>query len=419
MTTRWIVMAMLAGLVTACGGRKDAAEKPAPDAHGHADEHADHKGEAESPKEEHGHGAGEHAGEEHDDEGDRLHVDPGMLRDLRITTAPVESRPGGEGVSALGELHVNEDAYAEVGPPVAARVVKVLVSAGEAVRPGTALVELQSQELGNARSEYASARARLATAQRALERKQGLAAERIVPQREVQEAEAEVAGFQAQVEAARGGILSMGLGEDDVAVAGARFTLRSPVAGTVIERSAVVGQVTEPSKPLFRVGDLGTLWLEVHAFERDAVRIKPGSPARVALPALPGQPFGGKVTLVGRQVDPSSRTIPIRIALRNEGGMLRPGMSATAWLPVGDEGSRITAVPAAAVQRLDNQWVVFLPTDEEGAFVKRVVGRGRDLGGEVEIVSGLQAGEPVVVDGSFLLKAEAEKAKGAGDHHHH
>jgi cobalt-zinc-cadmium efflux system membrane fusion protein len=360
----------------------------------------------------------ERAHGEHDEK-DRLHVEPGMLRDLRVTTSPVESRPGGEGVAALGELQVNEDAYAEVGAPVAARVVRVLVAPGQTVRDGAPLIDLQSRELGNARSEYASASARLATARRALERKQGLAAERIVPQREVQEAEAEAAALEAAVAAARGAILAMGLSDEDVAVSGSRFTLRSPLAGTVIERSAVVGQVSDPAKPLLRVGDLSTLWLEVHGFERDAVRVKVGSPARVALPALPGQAFEGRVLLVGRQVDPRSRTIPIRIGLKNEGGLLRPGMSANAWLPVGDEGSRITAVPAAALQRLDNQWIVFLPTDEAGEFVKRPVGRGRDLGGEVEILSGLQPGESVVVEGAFLLKAEAEKAKGAGEHHEH
>jgi cobalt-zinc-cadmium efflux system membrane fusion protein len=139
----------------------------------------------------------------------------------------------------------------------------------------------------------------------------------------------------------------------------------------------------------------------------------------VAFPAMPGQPFSGKIAVVGRQVDPASRTIGIRILMDNPTGVLRPGMSATAWLPLGDPGGRITAVPAAALQRLDNQWVVFLPTDEAGEFQKRIVGRGRDLGGEVEIVSGLQPSETVVVEGSFLLKAEAEKAKGAGEHHDH
>ncbi len=93
-------------------------------------------------------------------------------------------------------------------------------------------------------------------------------------------------------------------------------------------------------------------------------------------------------------------------------------MSATAWLPLAETSGTVVAVPAAALQRLDEGWGVFLPRGE-GVFEVRPVGRGRDLGGEVEILSGLAAGEPVVVDGAFLLKAEAEKAHGGGEHHDH
>jgi cobalt-zinc-cadmium efflux system membrane fusion protein len=137
----------------------------------------------------------------------------------------------------------------------------------------------------------------------------------------------------------------------------------------------------------------------------------------VAIPALPGTTLTGRVATVGAQVDVSSRTIPVRIDLDNAGGVLRPGMSATAWLPLG-EGAPVLAVPAAALQRVEDRWSVFIPRSEE-AFEIRSVGRGRDLGGEVEILNGLKAGDTVVVDGAFLLKAEAEKARGAGEHHHH
>jgi cobalt-zinc-cadmium efflux system membrane fusion protein len=91
-------------------------------------------------------------------------------------------------------------------------------------------------------------------------------------------------------------------------------------------------------------------------------------------------------------------------------------MSATAWLPVGDEQGVLLAVPAAALQRVRDRLCVFVPRDAS-SFEIRPVGRGRDLAGEVEIVSGLRAGEMVVVEGAFLLKAETEKS--AGEHEEH
>jgi len=93
-------------------------------------------------------------------------------------------------------------------------------------------------------------------------------------------------------------------------------------------------------------------------------------------------------------------------------------MSAAVTLPLGGASSNILTVPVAALQRFGDEWVVFL-AKPDGHFEIRPVGRGRDLGTEVEVVRGLTQGELVVVDGAFVLKAEAEKARGQGDVHEH
>ena len=348
-----------------------------------------------------------------------VRIEEGMLRDLRITVDEVETRPGGEQITLLGELDVDQRAYAEVGVPVQARVTRLLANAGQTVRRGQTLAELTSPELGQARAEYLSAEARVKLADAALERKRGLAAEKIVPLREVQEAESQAAEARAALRTARAAIGAFGVeppSSDTPEAAASSFVLRSPVSGSVIERRAVVGQMLDPSTPAFRVGDLSTLWLTVHAFERDAVRIQNGTAARIVFPALPGQDFAGKVTVAGQHVESESRTVPIRIDVENMSGVLRPGMSATAVLPVGATGAPILTVPVAAVQRVRNEWCVFLPKGE-GAFEIRRIGRGRDLAGEVEVLSGLRSGEQIVVDGAFLLKAQAEKGQAGHDEH--
>ena len=139
-----------------------------------------------------------------------------------------------------------------------------------------------------------------------------------------------------------------------------------------------------------------------------------GAPARITFAALPDRLFQGKVALIGQSVDADSRTVSVRIDLPNRDGLLRPGMSGTAWLPVGAQGT-LLAVPAAAVQRVRDRWCVFIPQDNR-TFEIRPVGRGRDIAGEVEILSGVRAGEPIVVDGAFLLKAETERSAAEGEH---
>ena len=350
-----------------------------------------------------------------------LRIDPAMLRDLRITTASAEARADAEEVTVLGELGVDEEAYAEVGTPLPARVLRLLASPGDSVRQGRPLVELQSTELGRARAAHLGARARAELAEQVVARKRGLVAERIAPLRELQEAEAEAKTAQAEARSAAAALQAIGVDPANEEGAGgdpSLLVLRSPIAGTVIQREAARGQLAEPSRTLFRVADLSRLWLTVHAFERDAIRVVAGATARVTFPALPGRELTGTIAAIGRQVDVTSRTIPVRIEIANEGGVLRPGMSATARLPVGGARGTIIAVPAAALQRMEEGWCVFLPK-EPGLFEMRQVGRGRDLGGEVEIVSGLRPGETVVLEGAFLLKAEAEKSRGGGDHHDH
>jgi cobalt-zinc-cadmium efflux system membrane fusion protein len=349
-----------------------------------------------------------------------LQIEQTMVRDLRITTAPVERRSGGASAAILGELHPNEDAYAEVGAPVASRIVRVNVAPGQSVSVGQVLAVLQNGEVGRARSEAIAAQARLNLANKTLERKRRLGAERIVAQREIQEAEANVEAAMAEVRASKASLQALGLSATDAEYLSddPTFPLRSPVAGTVIDRDAVQGQLADPSKPLFRVGSLNRLWLTVHAFERDVVRVKLGSSARIAFAALPGRAFAGRVTLVGKQVEPDSRTVPVRIEVENRDGSLRPGMSATAWLTVGQDTGEVLAVPAASMQRLQERWIVFIPKSDT-EFEMRQVGRGRDLGGEIEILSGLKTGETVVVDGSFLLKAQAERAQGEDEEHEH
>lgn len=384
----------LAFVVIACGGSREHGKHE-------EDEHAHAEGAA-------AHGEGEQGLE-------MLHVEKDMLRDLRITTTKVSAREAGETVTALGEIRVHEDAYAEVGSPIPARVVRVLVSPGDEVKAGQPLVELESQDVGRARGALASARARVALARRTVERRRALVGDQIVTQSDLEAAEAELAQAQAEEKAAGQVLGTVGSSRR----AGARFTLEAPLAGTVLERDALIGRLVDPEHPLFVIGDLARLWLVVQAFERDAVRMRVGRAVEVAFAALPGQSLPGQIARVGSRVDPTSRTIDVRIDVENRDRTLRPGMSGTAAIPVGEEGARVLAVPVASLQRLPEGWCVFLPTTEPGAFEIRKVGRGRDLTGAVEIARGLREGETVVVDGAFLLKAETEKARGGGAEHEH
>ncbi len=217
-----------------CGG---GAPKEAKDEASHGKEAAGQAGEA--------HPRGEHKAT---GEG-LLTVDAEVLRDLKLTTFPAELRPGGEGVVALGELKVNEQAYAEVGAPIPGRIVRLLVAPGQSVRRGQPLAMLQSVELGQARAQRAAALARTDLARKTVERKRGLAAERIVSRGELQRAEADLAEAEANLAAAEAAVSALGVGVRSGGGDLTGFSLLSPIPGTVLERSAVQGQRADPSRP--------------------------------------------------------------------------------------------------------------------------------------------------------------------------
>lgn len=385
-TATWVL------LIAACGDSKSKAPTAA-----HEAEHSEHHAEDAERK------AGAHK------EPELIKIAPDMMRDLQVTISKAQARTAGETVSALGELHVNEDAYAEVASPVSARVTRVLARPGDVVVAGQVLAQLFSPELAQSRAELEAAHARLEVARKNAERKRELAADRLIPEREKIEAEAALTEAEAASNVAISSLRKFGGAASDAALA-----IKSPIAGTVIDRAVVMGQLADPSKTLFRVGDLSTLWLVAHVFERDAVRIQAGGAATATFAALPGKPSSAVIRSIGKEVDAASRTIAIRLDVPNPDGILRPGMSATVSLPLG-EATRapVTVVPAAAVQRVGSEWVVFLPRGE-GTFEARPIGRGRDLSGDVEVLSGLRPGDALVVDGAFLLKAEADKLHGGG-----
>jgi cobalt-zinc-cadmium efflux system membrane fusion protein len=431
----WLVIpiALLAIVSIACGGNDSGPAKagggdkpPATAAPGTAAQGKDAAGKAKADG--HDDDGDDHADDGHEEgKADTLQIGADTLRDLRITIAPVETRVAAETLTLLGELGVNEEAYAEVSAPLAARVTRLVASAGDDVRIGQPLVVLQSREIGEALGALHSATARVTLARQALERRRTLAAERITPQRSVEEAEAELIAAEAAERAARASLNAIGV--DSMSGAGeSGLVLRAPVGGTVLERTVAIGQLADPARPLFRIAHLGTLWLTVHAFERDAVRLSRGTAARVSFAALPGETFAGTIARVGQQVDPTSRTVAVRIDLPNPQRRLKPGMSATAAVPIGTRGERVLTVPAAALQRVGERWVVFVPDADakpgsaagpSGRFHIRAVARGRELDGEVEILDGLAATDRVVSDGAFVLKAELDKRAGSGDAHAH
>jgi RND family efflux transporter MFP subunit len=192
-----------------------------------------------------------------------------------------------------------------------------------------------------------------------------------------------------------------------------RYELRSPVAGRVIQRRAVVAELVEERDALYTVADLSTMWLLMDVYERDLMQVDVGLPVLFTVDGLPGHSFDGQVAWVSSTVDDRTRTVKVRANLPNDSGLLRANMYGLARIIVHDN-DEVLSVPAEAVQTDGCCQLVFVKK-EDTLFEPRKVILGASAGGQVEILDGLSLGELVVTAGSFLMKTEILKANiGAG-----
>ncbi len=184
----------------------------------------------------------------------------------------------------------------------------------------------------------------------------------------------------------------------------ARFTLASPADGVVAELGVREGVAVTPGMTLFRIAGLETVWAVAEVPEAQAIRLVRGQKVKAALQADASQTFQGELKEILPEVSTATRTLKARFEVDNRAGRLTPGMLLR--LTISGPDSERLVLPSEAVIRTGKRAVVIL-RNAQGGFEPRDVALGPDFGDDVEIVSGLSAGDPVVASGQFLIDSEA------------
>ena len=182
------------------------------------------------------------------------------------------------------------------------------------------------------------------------------------------------------------------------------LTLYSPISGFVMERNAFPSQRVTPDTVLYTVADLSTVWVTADVFEYEAVDIHLNQPATLTLAYLPGRTFHGRVSYILPQVDPTTRTLKVRVEFANPGYALKPDMYGEVEFQTG--GARRLVVPQSAVLNSGDHQTVFVDRGNS-YFEPRAVKIGEQMNGRIEILSGLKAGERIIISGNFLMDSES------------
>lgn len=190
------------------------------------------------------------------------------------------------------------------------------------------------------------------------------------------------------------------------------YTVSAPISGVVLARNASVGSVASEGSPLFEIADLSSLWVDLHIFGSDAQHIRPGVPVKVTRMS-----DGATVETVLERVLPgtatASQSTVARATIANADGLWRPGSAVKARITVEQQPAALV-VPIAALQSFRDWEVVFIRVGD--TYEVRPVKLGKRDASQVEVLSGLRAGDAVVTEQSYLIKADIEKSGASHDH---
>jgi len=337
------------------------------------------------------------------------------IKRVGIVVATVESSPLTATLRLPAVVEPNAYKQVTVTPLVSGRVTKVLVELGAQVRQGQTMATVFSPELAESQTRFIAASAELEAHERELARTEKLVAIGSASRQELERIHAEHTAQRTSVESARSKLELLGMSRDQIDIlksgqsVDASTEVPAPIAGIVTERMANSGLNVDPSAKLFTVVDLSTVWIVANLYERDFSRVRVGDRATVASSAYPDLRLQGTVSYIEPQVSPETRTAKLRIEVANPRRELRLGMLAEALIESADRTTGIL-VPKAAIQNVADRAFVYMPkTDAPNQFTEREVRIGSTSGDSVQILSGLVAGDRVVAEGSFFLRAERER----------
>ncbi|MGK5002781.1 efflux RND transporter periplasmic adaptor subunit [Janthinobacterium sp. LB2P70] len=334
-----------------------------------------------------------------------IHLDDGSIAvdkmsplRQRLQIAPVQEQDIATQTQAPGSIEAMPEKLVKITPPLAGRITRLQRSLGDSVKAGDPLFTLDSAELSTAYADDSKAKSILLQARQELERQKTLFDAEIAARKEYEAAQAayDQAGSDARASADK-------LAQYGAGARGTRrdYVLRSPITGTVIAvEGAQGGYWNDINAPVMTVADLSTVWLSANVAERDLAQVAVGQTASITVDAWPGKAFEGKVAYVGAVLDPETRTVKVRVAIDNRAGAFKPGMFAHAGFA--GASRRALLVPAAAVLQSGPSMRVMVERSPL-VFTPRTVQVGASHGEQVEIVSGLRAGERIVVKEGVLL----------------
>lgn len=332
--------------------------------------------------------------------GDEIIIPPDSKLRSRLLVEQVTVKNSSRTLLLPASVEADPARTVNILPPVAGKVVKLLVRLGDHVVKGQELATIESGDLAQAYADDDKARAALQHAKRTLERVRGLAEAGAGALKDLEQAESDCDQASAELIRAEARLKQIGVASQPKGKS-RLLILTAPMAGSVtVLATASAVFVNDLNASLMTIANLDSVWVTASAPESDIAYIAKGQFVDISFPAYPGEVFHGTVAFVSAVLEPDTRRNKVRITFANPAGKFKPNMFANASFNVAQKSA--VFVPNSALL-MDNDSTIVLVEVVPWTFVKRVVLPGFGEGDGVRIDQGLNADDRVVVKGGVLL----------------
>jgi len=316
-----------------------------------------------------------------------------------LQIAPVEVRSAPHARMYPATVEADPARTANIVAPLAGRIIELKVGLGDRVERNQLLAVIASGDMAQADADVAKAADALALAKKGLERARAVQQAGGNAVKDLEAAQSNDNQAQAELDRARARVASIGATAQGDARQGIRIT--APISGYVTALTVAQGTyANDTTTPLMTIANLDSVWITANVPEADVGGVAKGEAVDATLSAYPGSTFQGKVAFVSQILQADTRRDLVRAAFANADGRLKPNMFATARIAVPQPPQ--VFVPASALLMNNDDTTVFVEVSP-WVFARRTVELGYDEAAGTRVVSGLKAGDRVVVKGGVLL----------------
>jgi cobalt-zinc-cadmium efflux system membrane fusion protein len=324
----------------------------------------------------------------------------------RIQIYPVETAPLARILRLTGTVAYNGFQTTPVITQVGGPVSRILVTPGQQVKAGEPLLYVASPDFSLLRSGYIKAKDAFELADKIDKRAKDLYQHGAIALADVEQADSGRAQAQADLEAAEQAIRIVGISDPEDFItrpATAEIALMSPGAGEIVERLCNQGQLLQAgATQCFTLSDMSRVWVLVNIYQNDIAYVKVGDAVTISNETYPGA-VSGTIQYIAPSLDPTTRTLQARIESANPGERLKKDMYVTAEVQAGTIPDAISVPDAAILRDAQNLPYVYLVAGNR-QFAQRSITIGDSQGGTTHVLTGLQAGDRIVGDGSLFLQ---------------